>query len=167
MRLIAALNRRLADLLCWIGGAALVWMMLQVTADALLRYTFNAPIDATVEMISAYAMVAVAFLPLAYVTRADAHITVTLFTNRLSPRASRWLDQTVRAVVFVVLALLVVYTVDEALFRTDQGEIRDAGNVLLPVWPSRWFIPIGAAAMALHVALSAFVAGRERTEPRP
>ena len=53
-----------STVLAWIGGAALILMMLHIAADVVARYIFNAPLHGTVEIVSAYYMVAVVFLPL-------------------------------------------------------------------------------------------------------
>jgi TRAP-type C4-dicarboxylate transport system permease small subunit len=165
VEVLRRIDRRLGDALCFVAGIAMLWMMAQVTADAVLRYAFDSPLDATVEIVSAYPMVAVVFLPLAYVSRVGAHIEVTLFTRTLSPRALRALDSAVGLLVLATLVLLIVYTTDEAVFRTDQGEIRDAGNILVSVWPSRWLLPLGCAAMALHVIVA--IGGPHRAPPPP
>jgi TRAP-type C4-dicarboxylate transport system permease small subunit len=150
------LTGRLSDVLCFIAGIALLWMMVQITIDTIMRYIFNNPLHGTVEILSAYHMMIVVFLPLGYVTQRDAHITVTLFTNRLSPSALDALERVVNAINLAVLIPIIWMTGREAIFRTVERETWDAGNLLVSIWPSRWAPPIGCAAMALYLVVKIF-----------
>lgn len=156
MSLLDRLTERIAGVLCFVAGIALLTMMVQVTADAVMRYAFNSPLPGTVEIVSAYHMLIVVFFPLAYVTREGGHIVVTLFTRKLSRRALGVLERCVNALSFTVLVLVIWMTLQEALFRTAERETWDAGNLLVDVWPSRWGIPIGCAAMALFLVVDTF-----------
>jgi hypothetical protein len=40
-----------------------------------------------------------------------------------------------------------------AIQQTKLGEVWLAGTAYLPVWPSRWILPIAAFMMALYLAL--------------
>ena len=41
------------------------------------------------------------------------------------------------------------------MLRTEQGEAWETSVDLVAIWPSRWFLTIGLAAMALYVILAA------------
>lgn len=159
------LTVRLSGFLCFIAGVALLAMMVQVTLDALMRYVFNSPLSGTVEIVSAYHMLVVVFFPLAYVARKGGHIVVTLFTQKLPLGALDVLERCVNALGFGVLVLIIWMTVNEAVFRTVERETWDAGNLLIQVWPSRWGIPIGCAAMALFLVIDTI--GRRAQNRRP
>jgi TRAP-type C4-dicarboxylate transport system permease small subunit len=75
--------RRLLDRLTDAFTAAFlsVVMMVHVTLDVAGRNLFNAPIVGTIEIVSAYYMAPLAFLPLAIITRERGHIIVELFTG--------------------------------------------------------------------------------------
>jgi TRAP-type C4-dicarboxylate transport system permease small subunit len=70
-----------ASLLVWLALLAGSLMMLHVTLDVVARSLFNTPIAGTNEVVSAYYMVAAAFLPWAWIARSDGHIRVELFTR--------------------------------------------------------------------------------------
>jgi TRAP-type C4-dicarboxylate transport system permease small subunit len=148
-RLIA----RVADLLCFIAGTALLWMMVQVTLDSFMRYVLDSPLHGTVELISAYHMMIVVFFTLAYVTRRRGHIIVTMFTRKLPPRVIDGLERIVNVLTIAVLVAMIWMTGEEAIFRTIEGEAWDAGDVVVSVWPSRWVAPIGCAVMALWLVI--------------
>ena len=60
---------RVTTLVAWVGGAALILMMLHIAAEVVARYIFNSPLHGTVEIVSAYYMVAVVFFPVANIER--------------------------------------------------------------------------------------------------
>jgi TRAP-type C4-dicarboxylate transport system permease small subunit len=153
MIVLERLIARVSDLLCFIAGIALLWMMVQVTLDSIMRYVFNSPLHGTVELISAYHMMIVVFFSLAYVTRRGGHIVVTMFTRSLSPRVIDGLERAVNVLTIAVLVAMIWMTAREAVFRTIERESWDAGNVLVSVWPSRWVAPIGCAVMALWLTV--------------
>ena len=66
----------LSNLTLILSGLFLFAMMVHVTVDVALRYAMNSPIPGTLEIVSAYYMVAGVFLPLAAVELARASIAV-------------------------------------------------------------------------------------------
>ena len=146
--------RRLGEGLAVAGGVALVLMMLHIVADVATKYLFNDPIDGTTEIVAAYYMVAVVFLPLAYVTFAEGHLIVELFTARMSGRPLAALVGCAGLVTLAYLLFFIYHTAVEAVRRTREGEAWETSVDLVAVWPSRWFLTVGLAAMALYVALA-------------
>lgn len=147
--------KRLGEGLAIAGGVALVLMMLHIVADVATKYLFNDPIDGTTEIVAAYYMVAVVFLPLAYVTFAEGHLIVELFTARMTGRPRAVLIGCAGLITIAYLLFLVYHTGVEAVLRTEQGEAWETSVDLVAIWPSRWFLTIGLAAMALYVVLAA------------
>jgi TRAP-type transport system small permease protein len=74
------------NILNYVAVAALALMMLLGTCDVLGRYLFSKPIVGTYEMTSVL-MSVLTLLPMAYILLKENHIDMTLFTDRLSPRA--------------------------------------------------------------------------------
>ena len=146
--------RRLGEGLAVAGGIALVLMMLHIVADVATKFLFNDPIDGTTEIVAAYYMVAVVFLPLAYVTFAEGHLIVELFTVRMGGRPLAALVGCAGLATLAYLLFFVYHTGVEAVRRTGEGEAWETSVDLVAVWPSRWFLTIGLAAMALYVALA-------------
>ena len=74
---------KIADALFALSLVAGVLMMLHVTIDVLSRTLFNSPLPGTGEITATYYMIAVAFLPLAWVTLRDEHVTADIFVSAL------------------------------------------------------------------------------------
>jgi TRAP-type C4-dicarboxylate transport system permease small subunit len=138
-----------ANVLMWIGGIALTLMMLQISADVLGKYLFNRPLIATLEIVTWYYMVAAVFLPVVYIQIHKKHLMVELFTMGWPPRRMAVLEGIVAVVGTVYVGTLAVLTGIHAADQTAAGEIQDATFFDLPVWPSRWLLPIATGAMAL------------------
>lgn len=142
---------RPAVLLAWIGGVAMALMMLHLTADVLMKYFFSAPIDGTLEVVASYYMVAVSFLPLAYVTHHEGHIKVELFTRNLpQPKVLR-MEGVVGFVAVFYVGLMVIGGIDEAIRRTRIGDVVETTVDMMEIWQSRWMVPIGAGLMLVYL----------------
>lgn len=132
--------------LAMLGG---LLMMLHVTADVVARTVFNIPLPGTGELSAGYYMIAIAFLPLAYVTKHDMHISADLFTAVLPHRYKIFLMLLIDILSIWYVYLITIHTYTSAMRRTRSGEVWEIWGGYLPIWPARWIIPIAAASMLL------------------
>ncbi len=154
----------------WIALLAGFLMMLHVSADVTGRFFFGRPLDGTTEIVAAYYMVIVAYLPWAYLARNDNHISVDIFTRLMPARAAFWLDVAVKILVTAYLSLFVYQTGSQAIGQTRIHEVWQAGTVFLPVWPSRWVPTIASGLMMLYLVLKIIddiMHGPRPAEPHP
>jgi TRAP-type C4-dicarboxylate transport system permease small subunit len=128
-------------------------MMMHVTVDVVGRYAFNRPLEGTTEIVAAYYMVAVAYLPWAWVASRDGHIVAGMFQHIGSPRFDFWLEIAVKLFTAACIAVFAYQTFWTAWRQTDAGEVWLAGTMYIPVWPSRWLLPISGAFMAIYLVL--------------
>jgi TRAP-type C4-dicarboxylate transport system permease small subunit len=135
------------------GCAAIVLMMLIVTADVTAKYFFSRPLENTLEIVEIYFMPMVVLLPMAFVTRGEGQLIVELFTRNLSARTNAGLDTAVGVVTLLFMVLLTWKTGEEAVTKTILLDVRQSGVHTLVAWPSRWLLPIGCGAMAVAVLL--------------
>ncbi|MDG1707540.1 MAG: TRAP transporter small permease [Emcibacteraceae bacterium] len=147
------IDHKLALILCAFAGLSVVAMMLHIVAGIYSRHFLGQPLGGVTEIVSAYDMVAVSFLSLAYVTHQKAHIAVDLFTQKLSLHMKEIID--LGAALFVtILSIWITYeTAIAALHSYTINEVWESGDGFLTVWPSRFFLPIGIGAMAFTYAL--------------
>jgi TRAP-type C4-dicarboxylate transport system permease small subunit len=148
---------RMTDLAMLAAEAAIVLMMLHVTMELAVRWLLRTGIAGTYEFVTYYYMVACAYLPLAYVTRGDGHISAQIFTQALPERARALLEAVILIALGLFMLLVTWQTSVEAVSMTRVGEVYHA-IVSVPKWPARWFLPIGSVLMALCAFLLA--AGR-------
>ena len=132
--------------------AVLVPMMFLVAGDVIGRYVLKQPIPAVFEINSHFLMVLVVFFPLAYVHRRKEHVFVTVFTERFPPRAKALLDTLSIFIGIIAFGLIGWYGLDVALVSTRVGD-HIPGIIDVPVWISKWFVPIGAFALCLELLI--------------
>lgn len=136
------------------AGMLIFVMMLHVALDVLLKYILNHPISGTLEIVSNYYMVAIVFLPLAVVQRKNGHVKVEVFTTALHPRVNAALDVFASVLTLIYVSLMFWFVLKEAIHQTEIREKLQVGINLMPVWPARWFAPIGAGVFILAIVMS-------------
>jgi TRAP-type C4-dicarboxylate transport system permease small subunit len=141
------------DLLFWLSLLAGFLMMVHVTVDVTGRYFFNRPLDGTTEIVAAYYMILVAYCPWAWVASRDNHIVAGIFRRIGSPRFDFWLDIAVKTFTALCVSVFTYETFWAALRQTRAGEVWLAGTMYLPVWPSRWVLPVSGSLMVLYLVL--------------
>lgn len=144
-----------STVLAWIAGVALILMMLHIAADVVARYIFNAPLHGTVEIVSAYYMVAVVFLPLAMIERSNGHIVVELVTQHLPRRGQDVLIGIIALASALYFGAFTWRTWGDALNKYAVGESA-LGTVQVTVWPTRFYLPIGCGLITIVLLHKAF-----------
>lgn len=132
-----------------IAGVFVVVMMLHIVTDVLSKWLFNFPIVGTLEIVANYYMVAMIFLPLAYVQRAGGHIIVEIFTQNLAQRAIAVFDIATGLFMVAYTVLFVWRTGVEAIHKTAELEYLQATGMFITIWPTRWILPLGFGVMGL------------------
>tara|TARA_R110002020_G_scaffold26514_26_gene86024 strand:+ start:8147 stop:8698 length:552 start_codon:yes stop_codon:yes gene_type:complete len=150
--------RRTLDILQWpvmfLAAFLIFVMMLHVVLDVLSKYILNEPITGTLEIVSNYYMVAIVFLPLAVVQRQNGHVKVEVFTTAFPPRVIAACDAFAAVLTLVYVSLMTWFVLIEAIEQTEIREKLQVGIKLMPVWPARWFAPIGAGLFILAILFS-------------
>jgi TRAP-type C4-dicarboxylate transport system permease small subunit len=152
------------DLLLWLSLLAGFLMMMHVTIDVTGRYVFNRPLDGTTEIVAAYYMVMVAYAPWAWLASRDRHIVAGMFQHIGTPRFDFWLDVVVKIFTAVCVSVFTYQTFLAALRQMRAGEVWLAGTMYIPVWPSRWILPVSGFFMVIYLVLRVIsdVAGAAR-----
>ena len=144
----------LVDGLTWFAGGTCLLMALHVAADLVARSLFDHPLLGTEEIATNYYMVALAFLPLAVITRQRSHITVGLFTDHLPKTALLCVDALADFITLGFVAIVTWVAVDIAIQKTSEGEMRESSTGYLSIWEARWILAAGFALMCVYVALN-------------
>ena len=139
------------NFLMWLACFAGLLMMLHITADVTGRVVFNRPLEGTIEIVSGYYMVAVSFLPLAYIAQHEGHIIVELFTRGLSGKRLLQLETLVDVITVGYLSVFAWKTAEDAIYHTGEREMWETATGFVDIWPSRWVLPIGCALMAIYL----------------
>ncbi|MGB6105258.1 MAG: TRAP transporter small permease [Pusillimonas sp.] len=97
-----------------------------------------------------YAMALSTFLGLAYTFRANGHIRVTLFTQRLARERRRGLEGLVLVLALGVMGYFTWYNIDMTYSSYDFGEV-STGLVPVPLWIPQAIITFGVLLMTISV----------------
>ena len=156
MRRLGTIRDVFLDGLALIGALATLLLMLHVVADVAMRNLFNQPIPATYEVVVNYYMIALAFIPLAWVERSGAMVQVEVINGALGPRGM-WLSNLLVAVISTVIyAVLAYVTYNVAIRNFGTGTFVLANQVRVPTWPAYWLPPLGFALASVICALRIF-----------
>lgn len=143
-----------------IAASAVVVLMLAITADVVFRWITGRSLPSMAE-ISETALVVSIFLGLAWALVTGAHVAVTLLADRLGPGPNRVFGVVAWALCTAVGAWFVIATALRAATSTELGETR-MGLVQWPIWPLRWVIVVGFAALTLGCIANLVRAARGR-----
>lgn len=146
--------RILASALGIMATLATLVMMIAIAIDVVFRALYNRSVPGVLE-ISETALVTAVFLGLAYTGATNSHIAVDLLTERLPARVTRWVLTVAWGLSSVFLGWITYATFVRATAAFGARETR-MGLVAWPIWPARWIIVVGLAAMLL-VSLVNFV----------
>ncbi len=124
------------------GAVALAGMVLVIGADVALRL-LGRGFAGTSELVSDWFMVAIVFLALGGLQARKMHISVDLARGTLPPRLDAALDLLAATLMLAACAGLAWYTTGQAYHATLAGERVELPDFILPVWPPRWFVPLG------------------------
>lgn len=136
----------------------IVLMMLNVTADVVGRYLFNAPLPGTIVVVGHYYMIIVVFVALGVAEEKRAHISVEFLTDLLPKTAQAWVAVFSGVLTAVIFSLLALSGYFQAVKKTTSGASMEQGSQLIAIWPSYWAIPVGAALIAVIAAYKVVVA---------
>ncbi|EBA06765.1 TRAP transporter small permease subunit [Sagittula stellata] len=143
------IERALAAAMMMIGCLALIATAFHVTASVVMRYAFNTPLNATLEIGTFYYMVAISFLPLAYTQLGRGHITVDFVAELLPARANKVLQFIADCLMLVFLVLLTRGAWISAIEATRHKEYAFTAKFDLLLWPSRWILVAAMVAFVL------------------
>ncbi len=143
---------RVAQGVALVGALGLVALLVHVTSDVVMRGVFDRPIPATNEIVSRYYMVLIAFLPLAWVERERAMISVELLDTVMSPAVRRVSDVAIALLATAIYAAIAWVTWGDAMKNWRIGSFVDVLGRQVPVWPT-YFLPPAGLLLAAAVTL--------------
>ncbi|HEX6000025.1 MAG TPA: TRAP transporter small permease [Hyphomicrobiaceae bacterium] len=141
------------NLMLWLGLIAGFLMMMHVGVDVFARTLLNHPLSGTTEIVGGWYMVAIAFMPWAWLETRNSHIVAGMFEHLGGPRFNFWLNVFVKLTTLIFIAVFTWQTWVQAILQTSAGEVWEAAGGFIPIWPSRWAVPFAGGLMAVYMAL--------------
>jgi TRAP-type C4-dicarboxylate transport system permease small subunit len=147
----------------WLAGFLMMFSLITVCIDVVLRYFFNRP-TGWVLQISEYILLYIPFLAAAYVLREESHIRIDIVLNRLTPKAQGVANLITSVLGFFVLCTLTYYGVTVSIDYIQRG-VPTLKYLKIPEFLVIMVIPIGCFLFALQFVRRALACYREIKEP--
>ena len=142
--------RRINYVVCAIGMAMIIPLMLLTFADVLLRGFFNKPIPGTFE-ISQYMLAVFILLGAAYTQQVKGHVGVDFVTSRLSPL--------LRAICEIATTLLSLFIIAIVVWQGWVEGITEkavSDQLRIPQYPFRVLVAVGGLLLWLELLIDLF-----------
>jgi len=142
--------RRVNYVVCAIGMAMIIPLMLLTFADVMLRGFFNKPISGTFE-ISQYMLAVFILLGAAYTQQVKGHVGVDFVTSRLSPR--------LRAICEIATTLLSLFIIAIVVWQGWVEGITEkavSDQLRIPQYPFRVLVAVGGFLLWLELLIDLF-----------
>ncbi|PTB92348.1 TRAP transporter small permease, partial [Marinobacter sp. B9-2] len=136
MKLIASVISAVITLTASLAGIIVLMLVAHVTIDVVMRFAFDTPLNSTILYVSAFYMVAIAFLPLAAVEQNDSHIAVELLVERFPTKVQSFLAGLALLLTCIVTATVAIRTGDEALAKFIGGSYSIEAGGKVTTWPT-------------------------------
>jgi TRAP-type C4-dicarboxylate transport system permease small subunit len=157
---IAAAGTWTAIIIQLVGAVAVVALAVHTAVDVARRELLGGGAIGTLEFVTNYYMVAAVFMGLMVAQRQREHIEVSVLFDRLPVRSRRLVALAGQLLTIGFVLALANYGFLEAMSNMEQGE--HSGVVDVPIWPSRFLVPLGFLAYAIHLGIDAVSDFRSR-----
>jgi TRAP-type C4-dicarboxylate transport system permease small subunit len=142
--------RRINYIVCAIGMAMIIPLMLLTFADVMLRGFFNKPIPGTFE-ISQYILAIFILLGAAYTQQVKGHVGVDFLTSRLSPRL-----RVACQILTTLLSLFIIAVVVWQGWVEGITEKAVSDQLRIPQYPFRVLVAVGGFLLWLELLIDLF-----------
>src|SRR5690625_2316503 len=140
---IRRVSKVLDSALTALTAAALIWMMLHITINALSRQFLNSPISGTNELVAYWYMPVVALIGFVTAHIRREHISVSLVVDRLPPRNQVEYFVFGRSPTAMLCLFLSWFGLSKAWETLETG--RTAGQTAIILWPVSPRVPARSA----------------------
>lgn len=137
----------------YLTGLGLMFIMLVIVVDVVMRYFFSAPLSWSYDLIGMYLVTLVFFLALADTFRRGGHIKVDLFENLRRTKFFAVAEILGYCASLVFFALILKQMLESGVEGMLAGDVVD-GAILWPTWPPYLLAALGVALLMLRIALS-------------
>ena len=157
--------KRATAFLALLGSVGVVVMLVHICAYVIGRHVAASPVPATVEIVSNYYMVLIAFLPLAWAERRGDMISVEVFGHLFRGPLRRLDAAFVAAVTALAYSILAYTTWLVAMREFAVKSYVISLSMTIPVWPSYFILPLsfGLAMVVCLLRVALLLAGRDVT----
>lgn len=137
----------------YLTGLGLMFIMLVIVVDVVMRYFFSAPLSWSYDLIGMYLVTLVFFLALADTFRRGGHIKVDLFETLRATRLFAAGEILGYCMALVFFALILKQMIESGVEGMLAGDVVD-GAIPWPTWPPYLIAALGVALLMVRVSLN-------------
>lgn len=137
----------------YLTGLGLMFIMLVIVVDVVMRYLFSAPLSWSYDLIGMYLVTLVFFLALADTFRRGGHIKVDLFESLRGTKLFAVAEILGYCASLVFFALILKQMLESGAEGMLAGDVVD-GAIPWPTWPPYLIAALGAALLMIRIALN-------------
>ena len=150
MATVAALYRRLLELLAVVAGVMLAVMAFAIVLDVVVRNLGLQPPAHTLTL-TEYALLYLTMLAAPWLVRAKGHVHIELVTAALRPRPRFWLTRVVYALCVLTCAVIFYFGLEVTIAHYQRFVI-DVRSFDMPRWLLTASIPLSFGLMSIEFA---------------
>lgn len=160
MKRIKSVFDAAVNALAFFGALLIVFIMVTVTTDVVMRYFLNRPIFWVAE-VAEYALLFITFTGTAWVLKHDRHVKIDILTGMLKEENARVLEIVVSILGILICAVLTYFGAVVAWDHFERG-IYNPSLLSWPKAPLLAVIPLGTLLLLVQFALKMITLLRNR-----
>jgi TRAP-type C4-dicarboxylate transport system permease small subunit len=142
---------RCLNFLSSLAGVILIFIMLSVCLEVIMRYFFNRPLIWVTEVTECL-LLYITFLGTAWLLREDGHVRVDIMLNRLRPRVAAFLG-IVNSVIGSFVALVLTWYGAIVMWDKFQRNVYTPSIMEIPIAAIIVIIPVGSIMLLTQFIL--------------
>lgn len=135
-----------------VSSITLFVLMFWIFTDVILRYVFNKPLPATMEITGEYFMVIIVFLALSHTQKLGAHINVEIVSEKLPEQVQKMIKLFSNILIIAMLAFAAYANFKLGLNYLER-DIRSASVLAYPKAPAVLLISLGFTLFTIRLLL--------------
>ncbi len=145
---VSNLFENINNLFAFVAGIIVIFTMLAVVYEVVMRYLFRSPTLWTVE-VSGYSLLYITFLGSGWVLMHEGHVKIDLLTNRLKPNTQVILNIITSIFGFIVMSVIAWYSA-RVTWDSYQTNYLAATELQTPLFIVFLIIPIGSLLLVIQ-----------------
>ncbi|MEW6664536.1 MAG: TRAP transporter small permease [Thermodesulfobacteriota bacterium] len=149
---------RFNDFLSILSCIIVIFLMLSVTYEVIMRYVFNRPTSWVVD-IASLALLYMTFMGGAWLLRNEGHVVIDLVLSSFGPRSRSILDISTSLLAGLACLILALYGT-RVTWEHYQDGVRIWGALALPSSLTLFIIPFGFYLLSIQFLIRAYEKGK-------
>ena len=139
---------RTINYLAFLAAAIIIFNMLSVSAEVIMRYFLKRPM-VWVNEVTEITLLFITFLGTAWLLKREGHVKVDIVTGHLNPRAQALLG-IISSIIGIIVCMILVWYGIQVSYNYTQGGLYEPTLLELPKGPLLAIIPIGSFLLLIQ-----------------